>query len=406
MNPRPHQLEAKEILSRTNRGIVAMAPGAGKTLIQILDVENVFKTSNTPQIVVVVAPRILLASQLSFDYQKHFENVKFLHVHSKNGKVKHYHTTNPDVIKEWTEIHSSHHRLIFTTYHSLKKIYKSKISVNTFLFDEAHNSTSAGFHEYVKKVCQEYPRTFHFSGSPKYSNNPKKPGMNDSIYGGIIAKATATEMIEKGYTLKPRVISHYLEWVEERTPENDSKDILNIIQSHGLSKVLINVKCTKSMFKMLSETDFQTQVNELGYDLLHITSNYGAVCNGKKIERDRFFRLLEEFGKSKDKKYIILNYSILGEGININSLDAVILFRQHNLIKLIQTIGRTLRISVEDQKNIDSGVLTVKDYKNYFKPEGLVIIPVYNKKLLNISKSIKTTVDNIYEKGELPIMSV
>jgi superfamily II DNA or RNA helicase len=412
MELRLQQKKAIEVLSQANRGIIAMAPGSGKTLIQIHDSKRIFEQSEEPQTVVVVAPRILLASQLSFDYGKHINCAKYLHVHSKIGKVNHYHTTDKENIRQWCEIHKEHHKLIFTTYHSLKKIYKSGITVNTYMFDESHNSTSAGFHEYVKKVSDNNQRCFHFSGTPRFSRAPKnpkktkKPGMNDPVYGEIIVKATAAEMIKHGYILKPRVISHYLEWVEERTAQHDATDILNIIKTYNLSKLLINVRKTSNMMEMLSETNFQESLRELGYDLLHITSNYGPVYNGKKIKRDRFFQLLDKLGESMDKKYVILNYSILGEGINIKSLDAVLLLRQLNLIKLIQTIGRAIRLSSEDQRAIDNGSLKACDYMNYLKPEGLVIIPVYDKRLLEQSKSITTTVEDVYEKGELPIMQV
>jgi superfamily II DNA or RNA helicase len=401
---RSQQKEATKILSQSMRGIVAMAPGAGKTLVQIEDVKRIFNTFTEPQTIVVVAPRILLAAQLSFDYGKHINCANVLHVHSKNGRVVHYHTTDPKVIKEWVEIHKDHPRLIFTTYHSLKKIYESGILVNTYMFDESHNSTSAGFHAYVRKVSTENQRAFHFSGTPRFSKKKNRPGMNDEIYGGIIVKTSSAELIESGHILKPRVISHHLEWISERTAEHDAKDILEIIETYKISKLLINVKKTDSMMEMLSETDFQENLKKLGYDLLHITSNYGPVYNGEKIKRENFFKILDEFGESMDKKYVILNYSILGEGINIKSLDAVLLLRKPNLIKLVQTIGRTIRLCSEDQKAIDNDELQVGDYSNYLKPEGLVIIPVYDKNLLAASQHIQEVVEDVYEKGEIPIM--
>jgi superfamily II DNA or RNA helicase len=403
MHLRPHQEEALEVLSETDRGIIAMATGAGKTNVQIFDTKREFEKEE-PQTVVVVAPRILLASQLSFDYGKHIVNAKFLHVHTKNGKVRHYHTTNAKTIKEWTEIHKLHHKLIFATYHSLKKIYASGIKVNTFMFDESHNSTSAGFHEYVKCVSEATKRCYHFTATPRFSSTIKKAGMNDPIYGGIIAKATASELIKGGYILKPKVISHLLDWIDERTAQHDADDILSIIQEYDLSKLLVCVKSTPKMMEMLSETNFAVKLEELGYDLLHITAQHGAFHNGVKIERDKFFEVLDDLGSSTERKYVILNYSILGEGINVKSLDAVLLMRQLNLIKLVQYIGRTLRISTEDAKAIEDGTLEIGDYDSYLKPEGKVIIPVYNKNLQAVSETIHSTVESVYENGEIPIM--
>jgi superfamily II DNA or RNA helicase len=403
MHLRPHQKEALEVLSETDRGIIAMATGAGKTNVQIFDTKREFETTE-PKTVVIVAPRILLASQLSFEYGKLIDNAKFLHVHTKSGKVRHYHTTNAKTIKEWVEIHKTHHKLIFATYHSLKKIYASGIKVDTYMFDESHNSTSAGFHEYVKNVSEATKRCYHFTATPRFSSTIKKAGMNDPVYGGIIAKATASELIEGGYILKPKVISHLLEWVDDRQPQHDADDILSIIEEYDLTKLIVCVKSTIKMMDMLSETNFAEKLEEKGYDLLHITSQHGAFYNGDKIERDKFFELLDELGSSTERKYVILNYSILGEGINVKSLDAVLLMRQLNLIKLVQNIGRTLRISTEDTKAIEDGTLQVGDYESYLKPEGKVIIPVYNKNLQAVSDTIHSTVESVYENGKIPIM--
>jgi superfamily II DNA or RNA helicase len=275
----------------------------------------------------------------------------------------------------------------------LKKIYASGIKVNTFMFDESHNSTSAGFHEYVKCVSEATKRCYHFTATPRFSSTIKKAGMNDPIYGGIIAKATASELIKGGYILKPKVISHLLDWIDERTAQHDADDILSIIQEYDLSKLLVCVKSTPKMMEMLSETNFAVKLEELGYDLLHITAQHGAFHNGVKIERDKFFEVLDDLGSS-----------ILGEGINVKSLDAVLLMRQLNLIKLVQYIGRTLRISTEDAKAIEDGTLEIGDYDSYLKPEGKVIIPVYNKNLQAVSETIHSTVESVYENGEIPIM--
>jgi len=65
-----------------------------------------------------------------------------------------------------------------------------------------------------------------------------------------------------------------------------------------------------------------------------------------------------------------------------------------------------LRISAEDAEAIENGTLQIGDYANYLKPEGKVIIPVYNKNLLAVSETIQSTVEDVYENGEIPIMQV
>ena len=80
MNLRPHQQIGLDALAKYNKGQVIVPTGGGKTLIAIKDAmrrfESGFKT------IVVVAPRILLAQQLSVEFLELIDNVKVMHVHS------------------------------------------------------------------------------------------------------------------------------------------------------------------------------------------------------------------------------------------------------------------------------------------------------------------------------------
>ena len=56
---RPHQLEALDAMSDSDKGQIIVPTGGGKTMCMIEDAKKVSGT------IVVVAPRILLAEQLS-----------------------------------------------------------------------------------------------------------------------------------------------------------------------------------------------------------------------------------------------------------------------------------------------------------------------------------------------------
>lgn len=113
MKLRPHQKQTTFDLQQNTVGIVTYPTGGGKTMVGIADTLREFEKSE-PQTVCVVAPRILLACQLSSEYLEHIKNARVLHVHS--GKVSHYHTTKVKNIQDWTHIHKNHHKLIFCTY--------------------------------------------------------------------------------------------------------------------------------------------------------------------------------------------------------------------------------------------------------------------------------------------------
>ena len=64
MQLRPHQLEALDKMNTKRLGQVIVPTGGGKTMCMIEDAMNEFSKSYGKTIV-VVAPRILLANQLS-----------------------------------------------------------------------------------------------------------------------------------------------------------------------------------------------------------------------------------------------------------------------------------------------------------------------------------------------------
>lgn len=407
MKLRTHQELALAATSTQTKGIICFSTGGGKTLVGIQDAFRSIENSTTPQTICVVAPRISLACQLCQDYLDHIDNVQVLHVHS--GKVSHYSTTSAKNIKEWSEIHKDKHKLIFCVYNSLRKVQDSGIPVNTYVMDEAHNSIKASFFPHVKNAVEKSDRCYFYTATIKYTNTyTKRPGMNDSeVYGNVISVASAKDLVKKGYILKPRIVTHEVpNTSSENIPLRDCENLIHLIDNYDVKKVMVSVKNTKNMMALLTETDFEKQLNDRGYSLLHITSLHGAVVDGKKVKRDYFLRKLNEWGKQDDKKFIVLNYSILGEGVNISCLDAVYFMRSMNLVDLLQNTGRTLRIHPEDQRRLDSGELFPHELDKFLKPEGLVFCPVYDKSTTVNYQNIQTTIDNVFDKGEIPIAEI
>ena len=64
---RPHQLDALDAMSDSDKGQIIVPTGGGKTMCMIEDVKRQFK-SPVSKTIVVVAPRILLANQLCSEF--------------------------------------------------------------------------------------------------------------------------------------------------------------------------------------------------------------------------------------------------------------------------------------------------------------------------------------------------
>ena len=402
---RPHQEECDIILQNHAKGIICATTGAGKTLVGVADTIREF-LQETPQTVVVVAPRILLAEQLSSEYLEHITDpmVRVLHVHS--GETQHESTTKSDVIYDWAVQCYKRHKLIFTTYHSLHRVMESGIKVNTIHFDEAHNSVQRNFYPATEYFSQHADRCYFYTATPKYSATPKKHGMNDiNVYGNIIANIPAPRMVSEGYIIPPKIIAKQVSLDSTNVFERDCNHLLESIDDAGVSKVLVCAKATKQIINLVSQTDFCKELEEREYSWMCITSKTGAIIDGKKVNREEFFDTLHKWSKDDSKKFVLLHYSILSEGINVSGLECVIFMRSMDIVGITQTIGRVVRLHHNDAKGLREGTITPGNLSQYQKSYGLVIIPTFNSVGISTTKKIQSVVDTIFEQGE-PAISV
>jgi hypothetical protein len=402
---RPHQQKALDTLSKYSKGILVMPTGAGKTNVGIFDAVRVFQ-SETPQTVVVVSPRILLAEQLSAEYLEFVTNASVMHTHS--GETHHFSSTKPDAIYNWIQ-NTSGHKLIFTTYNSLQRLVDVDVKVNTIYFDEAHNSIQRHFFPAVEHYSQEAERCYFFTATPKYSVTIGKPGMNDvDVYGQIIAKVPAPELVQNGYIIPPKVIAKQLQMVQkgDDIAQRDCDNLLEVLNENPVNKVLICAKATKHIIGLLSETDFAEVVAEQGYSVMHITAKHGGFIDGQKVNREVFFDTLNAWGRDPVKKFIVLHHSILAEGINISALEAVVFMRDMDIVGIGQTVGRTLRLHPDDAAGIRNGTIAAGNLQEYTKSFGLVIVPVFSKATASAAKKIQNVVDIIFEQGDVAVSTI
>ena len=400
MQLRDHQTDIIEIMQH-KWGQVLVPTGGGKTMCMIMDAKWRFSMP-VPQTIVVVAPRILLAQQLCEEFLEQIDNVEVLHVHS--GETNYKTTTNPKEIQEWHH-NSTKNQLIFTTYHSLHRI-KSDVEADTVYYDEAHNSVQKNFFESVKNRSNITRRKFYFTATPKHHTSQERGMNNAKVYGQVIAEIPAPELINKGYIIPPRVTAvKYPIGFYESTEHIDRDMILDaLVNQDSMNKVLVTAKSTTNIHKLITRTDFQKQCHDLKYNVMWITSKYGAIINGKKVTRKTFFNLMNKWGKDDTKKFVLFHHSILSEGMNVAGLSACILLRNLDLITMAQTIGRVIRLHNDDATKIANGTLKPSATgKGYVKPFGKMFVPVYNNVGIGTERRLNSVVDTIFNKGEAQV---
>ena len=398
---RPHQERVVNSLRDNSRGQVIVPTGGGKTLCMIKDAQSQFNSCDWDVIlkdpdrktIVIVAPRILLAQQLSEDFIQFLDvhpmlQYKVLHVHS--GETHHFSSTNPDTICDWATFNYRYNKLIFTTYHSLHKIQDSKIAIDTLYFDEAHNSVQKNFVEATEYHSMYANRCYFFTATPKHSKTPFKIGMNDyDIYGRVLVNVPAPKLVDEGVILPPKVKIRKIDVVDDSRfkHEHDCDHVISTIDEIDIDKVLICARSTKQIVNLVSQSDFCIELRDRGYSWMYITAKTGAVINGIKVSRVKFFETLNQWGKD-NTRFVVLHHSILSEGINVNGLEAVLFLRSMNYTTISQTIGRVIRKGNES------------------KTYGLICVPVYDKVGISTSRKVEAVVDTIFNQGEPAISTI
>ena len=308
---RPHQQRGLDAMLKYLRGQLVMPTGAGKTPTMFVDCARQFE-SETPQTVVVVAPRILLAEQLSAEFLEYIKTAAVLHVHS--GETHHQSTTKPAEIYNWSR-RAYKHQLIFTTYNSLNRIQESGIDVDTIYFDEAHNSVRRDFYKEVAAASLTAKNAYYFTATPKYRGGQISMN-NTTVYGKELINVPAPELVANGSIIPPTIKSHVVDIERNKSllaAENDREvliDIVSQLDEDSAQKILVAAPNTRVLLHQPlggfggTAADIQTQaflINDMKKQLAAIT----AKQTGKTVEqimadgdRDRWFNAQEalEYG--------------------------------------------------------------------------------------------------------------
>ena len=409
MNLRPHQKRAFDAMQENDKGQVIVPTGGGKTYIMIADAIKRFKLP-VAQTTVVVAPRILLANQLSAEFLEFITDVDVAHVHS--GETHHFSTTNQFELNTWVN-NSTKNILIFTTYHSLQKVVNAvDVEVDTIYFDEAHNGCGKHFNIALSQIVQYAKRSFFFTATPRIGRGVSTDrGMNNTnIYGGVLENVPAQELVASGSIVPPKVVPFEPRNTTQRDKYNaheidadNLRDIINTFDDNQNNKILVAAPSSRVLGNMLGHTTILEYFKDNGYDVMHITSKFGAIINGVKVGREEFFNTLTKWGQHDNKRFVIFHYSILSEGINVPGLTHTVLLRNLPIIEMAQTIGRVIRVHGDDRKAVANGLIPAGAFHLYKKQFGQVSVPTGYKRGDAIGKRLQHVVNQIFIDGVPPI---
>lgn len=368
MNLHPHQQDILNSLQLNSKGIVSCPTGGGKTFTMITDSRRFLTPGN---VVVVVAPQLLLSQQLFTEFDKHLSDVNFMYrqissegkTFQRDRKALKFRMTPPkspttivDEIRDTYRIAQKAQLplILFVTYDSLERIVSSMIPVTVAYYDEAHNATSSDHFNSVKFLSHHASNNYFFTATPRYSTSRSVdgPGMdNQSVYGKQIANVKFSNLVKQGVIVSPLI--HLLESdADLKTMDEVSVNLKTIKEvvdhyeaehTHSNHKILFCVQGTKAIIDLLNG-GLQNYADSKGYKVLAIDSvNQGYVNGRKKINKSQFIKELNELGAS-DEKLIVLHYAMLGEGIDVKDFTGVVFLRNTlSTIFATQSMGRVIR---------------------------------------------------------------
>ena len=357
---RPHQSEAlKAVIKAIKKGKgsaigrVVMPTGAGKTFVEAAVIDHQRKDNINTKIHLVLAPRILLTNQLIGEFRKYsgltyraiaFHSGSHEEDYEAGIKWKENATTRvADIESAYkTAVAAGQDLVVFSTYHSADKLIG--INFDTMIADESQYCVNEGFNGVIKKLTARVK--LFFTATEKHTSSDKGRGLNNTtIYGERLYYISPATLIQLGLIVPPRLHIMYGETRDE--DRSVVSEVIEIAKAQiaitqpelGFSKILFAMKGTEDV-KSVEDNIAKIKKEFPNHDVFTITSKNGARIDNEKVDRELMF--LPALTTSKN--CLIFHYDILSEGIDVDGITGVALMRNMGLSKLLQTIGRAVRV--------------------------------------------------------------
>jgi superfamily II DNA or RNA helicase len=363
MKAKPHQQIA---LNNTTQAISInpndtkirlVAPtGTGKTFIQVQLLD--WQITNNPysKVHLILAPRLVLINQLMKEYRTLLNNnARFINfssgTHEPDAKLmkqlfgnnwaEKSTTIIPELKQEFEKASATNqHFVIFSTYHSAHKLI-NHFYFDTLIADESQFCVAENFNDTIKQIDSRV-KAF-FTATEKYTLSENGRGLNNTqTFGNIVYKLTPNDAINQQLIVPPKLHVMYA-----HTDNKDKSIVSQIIEITKKQIELTNMPFNKILYAMNGTNSVKT-INDQhlkikdqfpNHTLFTITTKEGSKIDNKTVKRTEFLQQLKE-----SENALIFHYDILAEGIDIDGITGVVLLRGMEQSKLLQTIGRSVRL--------------------------------------------------------------
>jgi len=366
---RDYQDEALQASLAAGRGIIHHATGAGKTVVMAKLLETLALSS------IVVVPTINLLLQTSEDLIGFLgeEVVGTIGEGIFNPKL----ITVATVQSLWSKIKGDDPEL--------KKVFHE---ADVLIVDEAHHITIAGRNKIqntyfqIAQLLDAYYK-FGLTATPGEEGELERE-LLEAATGRVIHRVSSSALIRRGLLTRP-VIQLYKVTPTMRISDWQAAYRQNILRNARRNSIITNL-ATKYADQGKSVLITVTRVAEHGGVLQELMPHAFFMSGDTKVEDRKM--MLEDF---KAKKTRILISTVINEGVNIPSMDVIIMAGGGKSNKqTIQRVGRALRkakgkeeAKIIDFYDADKGMLerhSKARLRTYKKEAEFTILPIIEEK--------------------------
>jgi hypothetical protein len=201
---------------------------------------------------------------------------------------------------------------------------------------------------------------------------------NTKIFGRIVAVYDFKTAVANGRVLQPYMATVTLNLNDNINVSELNQTLLKDLDNDDVVELTFLVKAIKDHKAWCDVFGLNCQIMYFGTGVTilpefkkflaqhfakdNLWVNYVTADTGNTARQNIFSQY------ERSKFGLLMNYDIIGEGINIQSTTAVVVGRGMNDIKLVQSALRGTRLHPEDRKKFAKGLIKVGNEKGWKKP--------------------------------------
>ena len=368
-----------------DKGLFELTCGTGKTVIQaaILDkVAEKLEKDHKKGLFFVSSHRLSLNEQLISEYAKYIPDFekRFVIKNMCSLKNEHQKFDKEHFIYDFNEDNDKHYLIVSCCQSENDDLDQEQGFVNTLeniglkidlmMQDEVHKNTSI---EMIKKYISVSKQFYGFSATPDDDLRTLlglkiKMTYPEAIKAGIVLPCVCkTINIGNPEKVKGEKDEQYLRTEATVNAFNHLKAKYTIPSMIVFNSSVDNVAKIGSYlneFKNKEKLDKNVNICEFASEKEGITK--GCKLNGELIERDILLSRLRDENDLKYKPKIILNCQMLSEGIDIPSINGVVIYSHKSDASLYQAVMRGCRKD-KDKKDFNLYVLAEEGLESELK---------------------------------------